>query len=114
MQSSKHHRNQEEIKNEPATSTKMTLKKESINSSKDVTGSTYFAVNAFRQWRKTQRTDECNVVLMNNAGTSSLSSHEQQNDINSINNLNQFPLVLSDVTMPEEDLSLKILALVKI
>ncbi|XP_063972740.1 inositol-trisphosphate 3-kinase homolog isoform X2 [Diachasmimorpha longicaudata] len=69
--------------------------------SRDAAGS-YTAISAFRQWRKTERT----IIMGNRSSKASkrlAHSHAQK--------MEDFPLVLSDTTMPEEDLSLKFLAL---
>ncbi|XP_046619387.1 inositol-trisphosphate 3-kinase homolog isoform X1 [Neodiprion virginianus] len=61
----------------------------------------YSAVTAFRQWRRStsvgSRSGSANSKLPNDPAT--------------VRRLEQFPLVLSDTSMPDEDLSLKFLAL---
>ncbi|XP_015116756.1 inositol-trisphosphate 3-kinase homolog isoform X2 [Diachasma alloeum] len=76
-------------------------RQERKETSRDAAGS-YTAISAFRQWRKNERT-----TIIGNATASSsnqlANSHTTKMEL--------FPLVLSDTTMPEEDLSLKFLAL---
>ncbi|CAK9796454.1 Inositol-trisphosphate 3-kinase homolog [Anthophora plagiata] len=59
--------------------------------------------NAFRQWRRSTS------MVSNRYNVNSNS--ELPNDAATTRKMEQFPLVLSDTTMPEEDLSLKFLAL---
>lgn len=73
-------------------------------------GNTY---SAFRQWRRSTSIGSNN--RSNSTGSrSSNSLAKLPNDPATIRKLEQFPLgVLSDATMPDEDLSLKFLALVR-
>lgn len=68
-------------------------------------GGTY---SAFRQWRRSTSTGS---NRSNSVGASSTGA-KLPNDPATVQKMEQFPLVLSDATMPEEDLSLKFLALV--
>ncbi|XP_076232331.1 inositol-trisphosphate 3-kinase-like protein isoform X3 [Calliopsis andreniformis] len=67
-------------------------------------GGTY---SAFRQWRRSTSTGS---NRSNSVGSSSTGA-KLPNDPATMQKMEQFPLVLSDATMPEEDLSLKFLAL---
>lgn len=69
-------------------------------------GGTY---NAFRQWRRSTSTgsNRSNSVGSSSAGPIA----KLPNDPATVQKMDQFPMVLSDATMPEEDLSLKFLAL---
>ncbi|KAF7414448.1 hypothetical protein HZH68_002937 [Vespula germanica] len=65
--------------------------------------------SAFRQWR---RSTSVGTNRSNSAGPRSVNSIVKlPNDAATIKKMEQFPLVLSDTTMPDEDLSLKFLAL---
>ncbi|XP_043258210.1 inositol-trisphosphate 3-kinase homolog isoform X1 [Colletes gigas] len=69
-------------------------------------GSTY---SAFRQWR---RNASVGTNRSNSVGSSSTRAVAKlPHDSATLQKMEQFPLVLSDATMPEEDLSLKFLAL---
>lgn len=75
---------------------------------KDNSG-TYSAISAFRQWRKNgSMGNRSSSVGSSLAGFTCLST-----DPFTIKKLELFPLLLSDATIPDEDLSLKFLALVK-
>ncbi|XP_015602267.1 inositol-trisphosphate 3-kinase homolog isoform X2 [Cephus cinctus] len=75
--------------------------------SKDAPSGSYSAV--FRQWRRS--TSAGNRSNNNNAGLGSTIVAKLPNDPATVRKLEQFPLVLSDTSMPDEDLSLKFLAL---
>ncbi|XP_043492255.1 inositol-trisphosphate 3-kinase homolog [Polistes fuscatus] len=65
--------------------------------------------SAFRQWR---RNTSVGTNRSNSAGPRTVNSIAKlPNDAATIKKMEQFPLVLSDTTMPDEDLSLKFLAL---
>ncbi|XP_014606789.1 PREDICTED: inositol-trisphosphate 3-kinase A isoform X2 [Polistes canadensis] len=65
--------------------------------------------SAFRQWR---RSTSVGTNRSNSAGPRTVNSIAKlPNDAATIKKMEQFPLVLSDTTMPDEDLSLKFLAL---
>lgn len=65
--------------------------------------------SAFRQWRKST---SVGTNRSNSAGPRTVNSIAKlPNDAATIKKMEQFPLVLSDTTMPDEDLSLKFLAL---
>ncbi|XP_031848410.1 inositol-trisphosphate 3-kinase-like protein isoform X2 [Nomia melanderi] len=73
---------------------------------KDASSSTY---SAFRQWR---RSTSAGSNRSNSVGAKPTGAHPKlPNDPATIQKMEQFPMVLSDATMPEEDLSLKFLAL---
>lgn len=75
---------------------------------KDASSSSTYS--AFRQWR---RGTSMGSNRSNSVGSSSTGALTKlSNDPATIQKMEQFPLVLSDTTMPEEDLSLKFLALV--
>lgn len=76
---------------------------------KDGSG-TNSAVNAFRQWRRSASAGN----KSNGGGSNSSALARMSNDPTTVQKLEQFPLALSDATMPDEDLSLKFLALVTI
>ncbi|XP_058799104.1 inositol-trisphosphate 3-kinase homolog [Phymastichus coffea] len=110
---------------------------------KDAAASTYSAVNAFRQWRRSNNSHHGNnrsssagsspssakqMLLANNNRNVALARDQAAAakgvtngtagppnwppaDAATLHKLEQFPLVLSDATMPDEDLSLKFLAL---
>lgn len=74
---------------------------------KDASSSSTYS--AFRQWRRSTSTSS---NRSNSAGSRSTSALiKLPNDPATIQKMEQFPLVLSDATMPDEDLSLKFLAL---
>lgn len=73
---------------------------------KDGSG-TNSAVNAFRQWRRSASAGN----KSNGGGSNSSALARMSNDPTTVQKLEQFPLALSDATMPDEDLSLKFLAL---
>ncbi|XP_061929086.1 inositol-trisphosphate 3-kinase homolog isoform X2 [Apis cerana] len=74
---------------------------------KDASSSSTYS--AFRQWR---RCTSMGSSRSNSVGSSSTGALTKlSNDPATIQKMEQFPLVLSDTTMPEEDLSLKFLAL---
>ncbi|XP_012540122.1 inositol-trisphosphate 3-kinase homolog isoform X1 [Monomorium pharaonis] len=67
--------------------------------------------NAFRQWRRSTSIGS-HSNRSSSAGSRSSSSHAKlPTDPATLRKMEQFPLVLSDTTMPDEDLSLKFLAL---
>ncbi|XP_033224581.1 inositol-trisphosphate 3-kinase homolog [Belonocnema kinseyi] len=74
---------------------------------KDGSRATNSAVNSFRQWRRSASAGN----RSNPAGSNTAALARLLNDPNTIQKLEQFPLVHSDATMPDEDLSLKFLAL---
>lgn len=74
---------------------------------KDGSG-TNSAVNAFRQWRRSASAGN----KSNGGGSNSSALGRMSNDHTTVQKLEQFPLALSDANMPDEDLSLKFLALV--
>jgi len=80
------------------------------NESSSSSNSTY---SAFRQWRRSTSIGSHNS-RSNSAGSRSPNSFNKlPNDPATIRKMEQFPLLLSDATMPDEDLSLKFLALVR-
>ncbi|XP_012272374.1 inositol-trisphosphate 3-kinase homolog [Orussus abietinus] len=74
---------------------------------KDVLGSNS-SVGTFRQWR---RSASAGNRSSNNNDSNSAAIARISNDPATIQKMEQFPLVLSDTSVPEEDLSLKFLAL---
>lgn len=80
------------------------------NSNSNNNSNTY---SAFRQWRRSTSMGSHNNRSSSTGSRSSNSLVKLPNDPATIRKLEQFPLVLSDATMPDEDLSLKFLALVR-
>ncbi|XP_076654666.1 inositol-trisphosphate 3-kinase-like protein isoform X1 [Halictus rubicundus] len=77
---------------------------------KDASSSSTYS--AFRQWR---RSTSAGSNRSNSVGSNSSGAHPKvPTDPATIQKMEQFPMVLSDASMPEEDLSLKFLALVPI
>ncbi|KOC59426.1 Inositol-trisphosphate 3-kinase A [Habropoda laboriosa] len=74
---------------------------------KDASSSSTYG--AFRQWRRSTSMGSNRFNSVSSSSTGALA--ELPNDAATIQKMEQFPLVLSDTTMPEEDLSLKFLAL---
>ena len=93
----------------PSAKTRRRRKDGSSSSSGSGSGSgTSSTVNAFRQWRRSASAgNRSNPTRSNSTALTQFS-----NDPATLHKLEHFPLVLSDATMPEEDLSLKFLALV--
>ncbi|XP_032667804.1 inositol-trisphosphate 3-kinase homolog isoform X3 [Odontomachus brunneus] len=67
--------------------------------------------SAFRQWRRSTSMGSHNSRSNSTGSRSSNSFTKLPNDPATMRKMEQFPLVLSDTTMPDEDLSLKFLAL---
>ncbi|XP_072747332.1 inositol-trisphosphate 3-kinase homolog isoform X2 [Anoplolepis gracilipes] len=101
---------QTRLSNHDSTSSKdhRRQKDGSSSSSSSSSNSTY---NAFRQWRRSTSMGSHNS-RSNSGSRSSHSLTKLPNDPATIRKMEQFPLVLSDATMPDDaDLSLKFLAL---
>lgn len=83
--------------------------KDGSSSSRSSSNSTY---SAFRQWRRSTSMGSHNSRSSSAGSRSSHSLAKLPNDPATIRKMEQFPLVLSDATMPDDaDLSLKFLAL---
>jgi len=70
--------------------------------------------SAFRQWRRSTSMGSRSNRSSSTGSRSSSSLAKLPNDPATMRKMEQFPLVLSDTTMPDEDLSLKFLALARV